>query len=63
MVEEYRPDGRKYEGEWRDNRQNGRGLYFTSKGIAEEGIWENGKKLDSGKKTKKSPTRSKSQKK
>ena len=39
-----RPDGRKYEGEWLNGKQHGKGLYTNSKGEKKEAIWKEGKK-------------------
>lgn len=58
-----RPDGRIYDGQWKNNRQHGKGVSITAKGVKEEGDWEDGKKIDAERKVKKSPLRSKSQKK
>ena len=37
-------DGRVYEGEWKDGKQHGRGL-FRKKNITREGIWEDGERI------------------
>ena len=39
-----RPDGKKYDGGWKDGKQHGQGKYTNSKGVEREGIWENGKR-------------------
>jgi hypothetical protein len=37
-------DGSKYEGEWKNGKQHGRGVYYRSNGtIAYEGDFKNGK--------------------
>ena len=55
----YRPDGRKYNGEWKNNKQHGKGKYTNSSGVTKEYDWNNGKKVESAKPVKKG-TRSKS---
>ena len=37
-----RPNGTRYEGEWRDGRPNGHGTYTGSKGTRYEGKWRDG---------------------
>jgi len=39
-------DGRKYEGGWLNNKRHGKGVEYL-KGIPFEGVWDNGKKIDS----------------
>ncbi len=39
------PDGRKYEGYWREGKQHGEGNYYTAKGKMRRGQWENGKRV------------------
>ena len=41
----YRPDGRRYEGEWLKGKQHGKGLFTNSKGESVEGVWREGKRL------------------
>lgn len=38
------PDGRSYDGEWKDGLQHGRGVYTSVDGQKREGIWERGKR-------------------
>ncbi len=40
-----RPDGRKYDGEWRDGKQHGRGVFITAAGKKREAEWGEGKRL------------------
>jgi len=40
-----RPDGSKYEGQWLNGKQHGKGLYISRNGEMKEGLWENGKKI------------------
>lgn len=40
-----RPDGNKYEGEWKDGKQDGHGWYTNKKGDRREGIWSKGKRV------------------
>lgn len=35
--------GDKYEGEWRNDYPNGKGVFTTTHGLRYEGDWENGK--------------------
>ena len=37
------PDGGKYEGEWRDNRANGKGQFWHADGDVYEGNWRDDK--------------------
>ena len=39
------PDGSKYEGEWKDNKEHGKGLYTDKNGNAEAGTWYMGEKV------------------
>lgn len=39
-------DGRKYEGGWLNNKRHGKGVEYV-KGIPFEGVWDNGRKVDS----------------
>jgi hypothetical protein len=41
----FRPDGRKYEGEWFNGKQHGKGKYTNSKGETREAEWMEGKKI------------------
>jgi len=41
----YRPDGKKYVGEWYDGKQNGRGVYIYPNGQRREGEWKHGRRL------------------
>ena len=40
-----RPDGRKYIGEWYNDKQNGKGVYVSADGQKREGEWKDGKKI------------------
>lgn len=40
-----RPDGRKYEGEWRNGKQHGKGRFTNLKGVVEEATWLEGKRV------------------
>ena len=37
------PDGRKYEGEYLNDRKHGKGLFTYADGRKKEGVWQNGK--------------------
>ena len=37
-------DGRKYEGEWKNGKQHGKGKYILLDGTIKTGIWEDGKR-------------------
>ena len=39
-----RPDGRRYEGEWANGKQHGKGTYTNAKGQRKEALWKDGKK-------------------
>jgi len=39
------PDGKIFEGEWKNGKQNGPGKVITADGRTGEGIWENGKRI------------------
>ena len=39
------PDGRIYNGKWRDGKQDGDGIYTTSEGEIKKGWWENGERV------------------
>jgi hypothetical protein len=36
------PDGRMYEGEWKEGKIHGQGKFREANGRVREGIWENG---------------------
>ena len=40
----FRPDGRKYEGQWMNGKQHGEGVYTTSNGRTKRGMWVDGKR-------------------
>eukprot|EP01022_Parablepharisma_sp_SALTPOND_P018657 TRINITY_DN3081_c2_g1_i1.p1 TRINITY_DN3081_c2_g1~~TRINITY_DN3081_c2_g1_i1.p1 ORF type:complete len:771 (+),score=47.91 TRINITY_DN3081_c2_g1_i1:288-2600(+) len=44
-INYYRPSGKKYQGEWVNGKQSGRGVYINDNGIQKEGIWENGNRI------------------
>ena len=40
-------DGRIYDGQWKDGKQHGKGLFIKHEGqLAKVGIWENGKNIE-----------------
>ena len=39
------PDGRKYEGNWKQGKQDGRGIYYSATGKQREGEWSKGKRI------------------
>jgi len=39
------PDGRKYEGGWRNGKQHGIGTYTSASGKTKQGEWQEGKRL------------------
>ena len=39
------PEGKKYEGDWKDNKQHGKGYYITKSGKRRLAKWENGKRI------------------
>ena len=39
------PDGRIYEGYWKNGAQHGEGNYKNKNGDWKEGVWENGKNI------------------
>jgi hypothetical protein len=39
-----RPDGRKYEGQWSNGKQNGKGYYTDEHGVRKLALWKDGKK-------------------
>jgi hypothetical protein len=41
----YRPDGRKYVGNWYNGKQHGKGTYITPSGERREGEWADGKRV------------------
>jgi len=41
----YWEDGRKFDGEWKNGKQHGPGLYTNIKFESRKGIWKNGKLL------------------
>ena len=43
----YRPDGRKYVGQWKNGKQEGKGAYTNAKGETKDFEWRDGKKLES----------------
>lgn len=40
----FRPDGRKYIGNWKNGKQHGKGIYITPNGQRREGEWTEGKR-------------------
>jgi len=42
------PDGRRYEGEWQNNKMNGKGKYFWPDGRSHEGEYFDDKKHGKG---------------
>ena len=41
----YRPDGRKYVGQWLNGKQHGRGVYTNNIGEQVDAEWQDGKKV------------------
>ena len=39
------PDGRRYEGKWRNGKQDGIGMYINSEGIKKYGRWDEGRRV------------------
>jgi len=39
------PDGRVYEGNWRNNNTHGKGKFINSEGEIKLGLWDNGKRV------------------
>ena len=42
------PDGEKYVGGWKSDRQHGRGAYIYPDGRSDKGIWKDGKLVQPG---------------
>lgn len=40
-----RPDGRKYDGQWLNGKQDGVGSYTTASGKTKQGQWKEGKRM------------------
>ena len=40
----HRPDGRRYDGGWKEGKQHGRSKYTNKEGVTRIGIWENGRR-------------------
>lgn len=38
------PDGRKYDGNWKNGKQHGKGTYHSMKGEVKNGLWNEGKR-------------------
>ncbi len=43
------PDGGKYDGEWKDNKREGKGIWTTPDGEKCEGVWRNQEMVGQGK--------------
>lgn len=41
----YWPNGKVYNGSWKDGVQHGEGVYTNSKGDSRKGEWKNGKRV------------------
>ena len=41
----FRPDGRKFEGQFRQGQQHGEGTYVNAKGVVKSGTWKEGKRV------------------
>ncbi|MFN9903568.1 MAG: hypothetical protein ACK55Z_33295, partial [bacterium] len=39
------PDGKSYEGQWKDGKQHGEARFTNSKGKSKYGLWENGDRV------------------
>ena len=46
-IRKNRADGRKYVGQWKNGKQNGKGAYTNVKGETKEFEWKDGKKVES----------------
>lgn len=42
---QFRPDGRRYEGEWANGKQSGKGTYYNGRGEIINGKWKDGKRI------------------
>lgn len=42
-IRMFRPDGRKYDGQWVNGKQEGQGTYTNEKGVTRVGDWKEGK--------------------
>jgi len=42
----YRPDGRKYDGDWKNGKQHGEGTYTSATGKTKRGEWSEGKRIN-----------------
>lgn len=40
-----RPDGKQYEGQWKEGKMNGKGKSIAPSGKFREGMWENGTRI------------------
>lgn len=38
------PDGRKYDGEWKDGNQDGEGMFHSKDGVVKKGVWVKGQR-------------------
>lgn len=59
LSKQHRPEGKRYEGEWKNGKQSGKGTYRNAKGETIVGEWIDGKRVgakDSGSKIKQKGT-------
>ena len=45
LIRYSRPDGRKYDGDWFDGKQHGRGAFISANGRRKLAEWANGKRI------------------
>lgn len=45
IFKNFRPDGRVYEGQWKEGKQHGIGKFTDRDGVTTEGIWDNGARV------------------
>ena len=46
LYEKNRPDGRKYKGQWKNGKQEGKGIFVAPDGQEKEGTWKEGSKIE-----------------
>ena len=44
----YYSDGGKYDGDWKNDKMNGKGVYYNSNGDKIEGMWNDGNLIQNG---------------
>jgi hypothetical protein len=45
VIKCFRPDGRKYDGEWKNGKQHGIGIYTSASQKTKKGEWSEGKRV------------------